>query len=43
VLDEGAMAALAVEEAEMGVAMVAEAVLRNRMVTHGSVHLLTRI
>jgi hypothetical protein len=43
VLDVGAGAALAVMAAEMGVAMVAEAVLRNRMVTHESVHLLTRI
>jgi hypothetical protein len=43
VLDVGAGAALAVMAAEMGVAMVAEAVLRIRMVTHESVHLLTRI
>jgi predicted nicotinamide N-methyase len=43
VLDVGAGAALAVMAAKMGVAMVAEAVLRNRMVTHESIHLLTRI
>jgi hypothetical protein len=43
VLDEGAVAALAVEEAEMGVALVAEAVVRNKMVIHESVHLLSRI